>query len=63
MEKLNTKVRKKTLLVGVTLIVFGILTSTLAANLTLNFGKKLEFSQGYYKIDACQSYISDISRY
>ena len=49
---------KQPLLFGIFLIILGSLGSTLAANITLNRGGPVQFAQGVYEIDACQSYIS-----
>lgn len=50
--------KRQLLLVGVLLILVGSFTSTFAANFTLNNGNPVQFAQGIYEIDACQSYIS-----
>lgn len=58
MEREKNKIRKQPLLIGLLLVLLGSLVSTFAANLTLNRGGPVQFAQGVYKIDACQSYIS-----
>jgi hypothetical protein len=58
MKQLTERFRKRQpLLIGILLIVFGSLGSTFAANITLNRNGPIQFAQGIYEIDACQSYI------
>lgn len=49
---------KRPLLFGILLIILGSLGSTFAATITLNRGGPVQFAQGVFEIDACQSYIS-----
>ena len=49
---------KPSLLVGIFLVLLGALSSTFAANLTLNQDDTIEFGRGKYDIKACQSWIN-----
>lgn len=42
---------------GIFLAIFGILGSTLAANISLNGGAKREFGQGIFQIKACDQWV------
>jgi hypothetical protein len=49
--------RHRRLLVMIVIGLFGI-TTTVAANITINGGKKAEFGQGLYQVKACDQFVS-----
>jgi hypothetical protein len=49
--------RHRRLLVMLVIGLFGI-TTTVAANITINSGKKAEFGQGLYQVKACDQFVS-----
>lgn len=44
-------------MVGVSLIIFSLLSTTLAANITLNGGQRKEFGSGLYLIKTCDQWV------
>jgi hypothetical protein len=44
-------------MVGLSLIVFSLVSSTLAANITLNSGQRKEFGSGLYLIKSCDQWV------
>ena len=54
----GTRSRSKRLIIGAIFITLGVFSTTLAANITLNGGKKQEFGQGLYVIKACDQWVS-----
>lgn len=44
-------------MVGLSLILFSLLSSTLAANITLNSGQRKEFGSGLYLIKSCDQWV------
>ena len=49
--------RSPKLLAGIALIVFSLLGTTVAANITLNGGVRKEFGQGIYQIKTCDQWV------
>lgn len=54
----RSRSRSKRFILGVLLLTLGIFSTTLAANITLNGGKRQEFGQGLYVIKACDQWVS-----
>ena len=50
--------RYRRFVIGLTILALGLFSTTLAANLSLNSGKKSEFGQGIYLIKACDQWIN-----
>ncbi|MFM6940618.1 MAG: hypothetical protein ACKOXI_01395 [Candidatus Planktophila sp.] len=52
-----TRSRRAKLNAGIFLLVAGLLSTTLAANISLNGGNKKEFGQGIFQIKACDQWV------
>lgn len=49
--------RSSKIFVGIALIIFSLVGTTLAANITLNGGVRKEFGQGIYQIKTCDQWV------
>ncbi len=55
MMKLN---RSQKLVIGAALVFFSLISSVVAATVTINTNNRVEFGQGLYRVAACDSFIS-----